>query len=226
VRILIVEDERKVAGFLSKGLKEAGYVADMAESGSAAEAMTSQTDYDLIILDVMLPDQNGMDTARHLRRDGHQGPILMLTALGTTQDKVRGLDAGADDYLTKPYSMEELLARVRALLRRPTSGRNQPIKLHYADLEMDLVQRKVLRRGQDIHLTAREFALLEYFLRNAGRPLTRTSIGEHVWDLHFDNESNVIDVYINMLRKKIDQPFGSRLLHTLIGVGYVLRQDP
>jgi two-component system copper resistance phosphate regulon response regulator CusR len=212
-----------MASFLLRGLKEAGYAGDLAESGLAAESMASENEYDLVILDVMLPDQNGIDTARHLRRDGYGGPILMLTALGSTQDKVRGLDAGADDYLAKPYSMEELLARVRALFRRNSSAGATVSKLQYSDLELDLLSRKVVRAGKEINLTSREFSLLEYFMRNPERPLTRTSISEHVWDVHFDTESNVIDVYVNMLRKKVDQPFPSKLIHTVIGVGYVLK---
>ena len=223
MRILVVEDEPKMLGFIRRGLSEAGYAVDGAESGASAEALASENEYDLVILDVMLPDQNGIDTARHLRRDGYQGFLLMLTSLGTTQDKVRGLDAGADDYLTKPFSMDELRARVRALLRR-NSG-SAVTKLNYAGLEMDLVARKVTRDSQEIRLTAREFALLEYFLRHPERPLSRTQIGEHVWDLHFDSESNVIEVYMNMLRKKIDQPFESKLFHTLVGTGYVLKTE-
>jgi two-component system copper resistance phosphate regulon response regulator CusR len=223
LRILVVEDQPKMASFLLRGLKEAGYAGDLAESGLAAESMASENEYDLVILDVMLPDQNGIDTARHLRRDGYGGPILMLTALGSTQDKVRGLDAGADDYLAKPYSMEELLARVRALFRRNSSAGATVSKLQYSDLELDLLSRKVVRAGKEINLTSREFSLLEYFMRNPERPLTRTSISEHVWDVHFDTESNVIDVYVNMLRKKVDQPFPSKLIHTVIGVGYVLK---
>jgi DNA-binding response OmpR family regulator len=223
MRILVVEDQKKMSGFLKKGLTESGYATDVAETGSAAEALVSETTYDLIVLDVMLPDQNGLDTARHIRRDGYEGPILMLTALTGTKDKVHGLDAGADDYLTKPFAFEELLARVRALLRRKSTG--QQSVLRFADLEMNLVTRKVIRAEHDVNLTAKEFSLLEYFMRNPNRPLSRTSIAEHVWDVHFDSDSNVIDVYINLLRKKVDSPFKQRLIHTVIGVGYVLRQD-
>jgi len=222
MRILVVEDQKKMANFLKQGLNEVGYAVDVAEGGQTAEAMVSANEYDLLILDVMLPDQNGLDTARHLRRDGFQGPILMLTAMSTTKDKVHGLDAGADDYLTKPYAFDELLARVRALLRRKASAGSSLIK--YSDLEMDLIHRKVTRSGRDIALTAKEFSLLEYFLRNPDRPLGRISIAEHVWDIHFDSESNVIDVYINMLRKKIDTPFPKKLIHTVVGVGYVLKE--
>lgn len=209
--------------FIKKGLSEAGYSVDVAETGRSAEMLANENDYDLVVLDVMLPDQTGLDTAMHLRRDGYKGPILMLTALTSTQDKVRGLDAGADDYLTKPFAFEELLARVRALLRRQTSGLNSTLR--YGDLEMDLVTRKVTREAQTLSLTPKEFSLLEYLIRNADRPVTRTSISEHVWDVHFDTESNVIDVYINMLRKKVDQPFPVKLIHTLVGVGYVLKRE-
>ncbi len=223
MRLLVVEDQKKMSGFLKKGLVEAGYSVDSAESGTAAESLASENTYDLIVLDVMLPDQNGFDTARHLRTDGYQGPILMLTALAGTKDKVHGLDAGADDYLTKPFSFDELLARIRALLRRrnPESHSN----LRFADLEMNLISRHVTRDGKALVLTPKEFALLEFFMRNPNRTISRTAIAEHVWDVHFDSESNVIDVYINMLRKKVDQPFGSKLIHTVIGAGYVLKQE-
>jgi DNA-binding response OmpR family regulator len=227
MRILVVEDQLKMANFLKRGLNEVGYAVDVAENGVVAESYMAQGEYDLVVMDVMLPEQNGIDTARHIRRDGYEGPILMLTALATTKDKVVGLDAGADDYLTKPYSFDELLARVRALLRRKSSshaGGNS--SLQYSDLEMDLVQRKVSRAGQEITLTAKEFALLEYLMRNAERPVGRVSIAEHVWDIHFDSESNVIDVYINMLRKKVDAPFGKKLIHTVVGVGYVFKENP
>lgn len=224
MRILVVEDQKKMANFLKKGLSEAGHIVDVANSGGAAETLAGENPYDVIVLDVMLPDQNGLDTARHLRRDGYAGSILMLTALSGTKDKVYGLDAGADDYLTKPFSFDELLARVRALMRRRGIGESSTM-LKHEDLEMDLVSRKVQRAGKEIHLTAKEFALLEYFMRNPNRPLSRTAISEHVWDVHFDSESNVIDVYVNLLRKKVDHPFGTKLIHTVIGAGYVLRKE-
>lgn len=224
MRILVVEDQKKMASFLKKGLMEAGYVADVAETGGTAESLVAENEYDMIILDVMLPGQNGIDTARHIRADGYAGPILMLTALAGTREKVHGLDAGADDYLTKPFEFEELLARIRALLRRKGAGNALNSELKFGDLEMNLVTRKVLRGSTEIVLTAKEFGLLEYFLRNPNRPLTRTEIGEHVWDIHFDNESNVIDVYVNMLRKKVDAPFEAKLIHTVVGVGYVLKE--
>jgi DNA-binding response OmpR family regulator len=225
MRILVIEDQRKMAAFLKKGLSESGYSVDVAESGASGEILASENDYDLILLDIMLPDQNGLDTARHLRADGFGGPILMLTALGTTRDKVYGLDAGADDYLTKPFSFDELLARIRALLRRKGSGTAPESNvLRFSDLEMNLVNRKVVRAGKELALTPKEFSLLEYFLRNPNRPLSRASIGEHVWDVSFDTDSNVIDVYINLLRKKIDAPFERKLLHTIIGAGYALKE--
>ena len=225
MRILVVEDQKKMSGFLKKGLTEAGYGVDVAETGETAEALLSEIDYSLVLLDVMLPDQNGLDTAKHLRRDGYKGPILMLTALSGTSAKVAGLDSGADDYLTKPFEFEELLARVRALLRRNSqnSGSEQT-QLKIADLELNVLNRTATRGGTVISLTAKEFALLEYLMRNANRIVTRTQILENVWDIHFDNNSNVIDVYINMLRKKIDAPFRVKLIHTVIGAGYSLKE--
>jgi two-component system copper resistance phosphate regulon response regulator CusR len=221
MRVLVIEDEKKTASFIRKGLQEAGYVVESAESASGGLTMSANSEFDLIVLDVMLPDGNGMDVARQLRNEGFKGFVLMLTALDSTRDKVRGLDSGADDYLSKPFEFDELLARIRALLRRKEGGRT---KLGFEDLQMDLVLRKVQRSGQEISLTQKEFSLLEYFLRNVNRPLTRTEIGENVWDVHFDNESNVIDVYVRHLRKKIDEPFPTRLLHTLTGYGYVLKR--
>lgn len=226
MRLLIVEDEKKMAGFLKKGLEEAGYSVDYAASGAAAELMAAENAYDLIVLDVMLPGQNGLDTATHLRQEGYQGPILFLSALSGTKDKVRGLDAGGDDYLTKPFSFDELLARVRALMRRRGEHTGEiSTQLKFADVEMNLIARKVLRQGRDIPLTAKEFSLLEYFMRHPNKPLSRTTISEHVWDVHFDSESNVIDVYINMLRKKLSAAGEKKLIHTVVGVGYVLRED-
>ena len=225
MRILVVEDQVKTSQFVKKGLNEVGYSVDITDSGLAAESYVASSEYDLVILDVMLPDQSGIDTARHIRRDGYSGPIIMLTALSTTKDKVNGLDSGADDYLTKPFSFEELHARVRALLRRNNSKSGMNSILNFSDLEMDLVHRKVKRGTTDIVLTAKEFSLLEYFLRNPERPLGRVSIAEHVWDIDFDSESNVIDVYVNLLRKKIDSPFDKKLIHTVVGVGYVLKES-
>lgn len=223
MRILVVEDQPKMASFIKKGLNAQGYLVDVSETGMGAESLMAENAYDLIVLDVNLPDQNGMDTARHIRSDGFKGPILMLTALSSTKDKIHGLDAGADDYLTKPFDFEELLARIRALLRRNSGVETS--KLRFADIEIDLVHRKVLRANVEINLTAREFSLLEYFMRNPNRPLTRVEISEHVWDVNFDTNTNVIDVYINMLRKKIDTPFQKKLIHTMVGYGYILKDN-
>lgn len=225
MRILVVEDQIKMAQLVKQGLSEVGYAVDLAEAGATAESLVSENDYDLVILDIMLPDQSGLDTARHLRRDGFAGPILMLTALSTTKDKVIGLDAGADDYLTKPYSFDELLARVRALLRRNSKAGPTSV-LRFSDLELDLISRKAHRSGKEVSLTSKEFSLLEFFMRNPERPLGRVSIAEHVWDVEFDSESNVIDVYVNLLRKKVDHPFPNKLIHTVVGVGYVLKEGP
>lgn len=219
----MVEDQRKMSSFLKRGLTEVGYAVDVAESGAAAELLMSENEYDLCVLDLMLPDGNGLDLARRFRADGYVGPILMLTAMASTRDKVRGLDSGADDYLTKPFEFDELLARIRALLRRKETGAET--RLIFEDLEMNLVTRDVTRRGKKIEMTQKEFALLELFLRNPNRPLSRTTISERVWDVHFDSGSNVIDVYIRMLRKKIDEPFETKLIHTVVGVGYVLRSS-
>lgn len=221
MRILIVEDQPKMASFIKKGLNAQGYIADISETGVGAESMIVENEYDLIILDVNLPDQNGMDTARHLRRDGATMPILMLTALSTTKDKINGLDSGADDYLTKPFEFDELLARVRALLRRNNKSGNTKIRV--GDLELDLIRRRVVRNNVEINLTTKEFSLLEYFVRNPGRPITRIEISEHVWDVNFDTNTNIVDVYINMLRKKIDSPFEKKMIQTMVGFGYILR---
>ncbi|GIL16499.1 MAG: DNA-binding response regulator [Oligoflexia bacterium] len=224
MRILIVEDQIKMALSLQETLSSAGYQSDAAESISSAQEKFKQHSYDLILLDVMLPDGDGYQFAQYLRDNLYQGPILMLTALSTTRDKVQGLDAGADDYLTKPYSQEELLARVRALLRRKSIPTNKTT-LKYADLEMNLIDRKVKRGSVEIVLTAKEFSLLEYFIKHPEQPLTRSQLTTEVWNVRADTETNVVDVYINLLRKKIDQPFSSKLIHTVVGVGYVLREN-
>ena len=221
MRILVVEDQPKMASFIKKGLVAQGYIVDLSETGMGAESMLVENLYDLVVLDVNLPDQNGLDTAIHLRRDGFKWPILMLTALSSTKDKIHGLDSGADDYLTKPFDFEELLARIRALLRRNTGSENS--KLRFGEIELDLVLRKVVRSNIEINLTAKEFSLLEYFMRHPNRPLTRVEISEHVWDVNFDTNTNIIDVYINMLRKKVDSPFEKKLIQTMVGYGYILK---
>jgi len=223
MKILVVEDQPKMASFIKKGLNSQGYLVDVSETGMGAESLITENAYDLVVLDVNLPDQNGMDTARHIRNDGFNGPILMLTALSSTKDKIHGLDSGADDYLTKPFDFEELLARIRALLRRRTTAETSRIR--FADIEMDLIHRKVTRDNVEVVLTTREFSLLEYFMRHPNRPLTRIEISEHVWDINFDTNTNIIDVYINMLRKKIDNPFPKKLIHTMVGYGYILKDN-
>ena len=223
MRILLVEDDKKVASFIRKGLEEEGYAVDVAADGEAGLFMGLDRLHDLIILDVMLPKKPGFQVLRELRQAKVATPVLMLTARDTVEDKVQGLDAGADDYLTKPFVFAELLARVRALLRRGAEARSP--RLQVADLVLDPATRSVTRSGQSITLTNREFALLEYLMRNAGRVLTRTTITEHVWDYDFDSGTNVIDVYVNYLRKKIDAGHEPKLLHTVRGAGYVLRES-
>ena len=223
VRILLVEDDRKVASFIRKGLEEEGHAVDVAPDGETGLAMGMDRLHDVIILDVMLPRKPGFQVVRELRQAKVATPVLLLTARDAVEDKVQGLDAGADDYLTKPFAFAELLARVRALLRRGAEARAPQLRV--ADLVLDPATRTVKRGGEPIALTNREFALLECLMRNAGRVLTRTTIAEHVWDYSFDSTTNVIDVYVNYLRKKIDAGREPRLLHTVRGVGYVLRSD-
>jgi two-component system copper resistance phosphate regulon response regulator CusR len=224
MRLLVVEDNPKMAGVLRKGLSENGFAVDVAHSGHDGEFMAANEAYDVVILDLMLPDQDGLLVCKNLRRRGVQTPVLMLTALSATQDKVTGLDAGADDYLTKPFEFDELVARIRALLRRGQA--REGAMLRFEGVEMDLLKRTASRDGQRVKLTAKEFALLEYFMRNPNRVVTRTAIGEHVWDMNFEAESNVIDVYVSMLRRRIDKGFGKQLIHTVVGAGYMLSAEP
>ena len=223
MRILLVEDDRKVASFIRKGLTEEGYAVDVSYDGETGLLMGLDRLHDVIVLDVMLPQKPGFQVLRELRQAKVATPVLLLTARDAVEDKVQGLDAGADDYLTKPFAFAELLARVRALLRRGKAGQT-PV-LQVADLTLDPAARTVKRRDVAIPLTNREFALLEYFLRNVGRVLTRTMIAEHVWDYSFDAGTNVIDVYVNYLRKKVDAGREPKLIHTVRGVGYVLKID-
>ncbi|NOY44412.1 heavy metal response regulator transcription factor [Deferrisoma camini] len=224
MRILVVEDEEKVASFIRKGLEEERYAVDVALDGEEGLELAELNPYDLIVLDLMLPGLDGFRFIQRLRAQGVHTPILVLTARDSVGDKVKGLDLGADDYLTKPFAFAELLARIRALLRR--GAPQAPPVLQVADLTLDPAARRVTRAGKPIELTAKEFALLEYFMRHAGRVLTRTMILEHVWDQSFDSYTNVVDVYVNYLRKKVDQGFEPRLIHTVRGVGYVLREEP
>ena len=223
MRVLVAEDEPKVASFLQRGLTAEGYAVDVAADGPTALSSAVDAAYDVLIVDVMLPGMDGLTVVRTLRNRGLRAPVLLLTARDTLADKVVGLDSGADDYLTKPFAFEELLARVRALLRR--SAPATPPVLTLADLRLDPVSREVTRSGQRIDLSPREYALLEFFLRRAGQVLSRAVIAQHVWGVDFDTFTNVIDVYVNYLRKKIDADFDPKLLHTVRGVGYVLK-DP
>ncbi|MDQ6956102.1 MAG: response regulator transcription factor [Mariprofundaceae bacterium] len=223
MKILVVEDEERVAQFIQKGLKEEGHAVDVSYDGEDGGFLAEVNDYDLILLDVMLPKKNGISVCREIRARGVVTPVLMLTARDSVEDRVRGLDAGADDYLVKPFAFEELLARVRALLRRRSDSKTPTLQL--ADLELDPITRLVTRAGKPIRLTTKEYSLLEYLLRNADKVLSRTLIGEHVWDMNFDPESNVIDVYISHLRNKIDKGYDVALLHTMRGQGYLLSAD-
>jgi two-component system, OmpR family, copper resistance phosphate regulon response regulator CusR len=223
MKILIAEDEKKVANFVKKGLQEEGYVVDLALNGEEALRLATETPYDLTILDIYMPKLDGLTVLRRLREEKVKTPVLLLTARATIEDKVRGLDSGADDYLTKPFAFQELLARVRALLRRQVeSGTNV---LQVGDLSLDPSRRTITRGAQKIDLSLKEFSLLEYLMRNAGRVLTRTMIIDHVWNYDFDNETNVVDVYVNYLRRKIDAGHDLKLIHTVRGVGYVMKAD-
>lgn len=221
MRILVVEDEKKVASFVKKGLEEESYAVDVSYDGEEGGYLAETNPYDLIVLDIMLPQKSGLAILRELRDKGINTPILLLTAKGSVEDKVAGLNAGADDYLAKPFVFSELLARIRSLLRR--GGEKAPV-LKFADLTMDPVTRKVTRGGVDIELTSKEYALLEYLMRRPNQVLTRTMISEHVWESDFDTFTNVIDVYVNYLRNKIDKGFDKKLIQTVRGVGYILKE--
>jgi heavy metal response regulator len=223
MRLLVVEDEKKVAGFIKKGLEEEGYAVDWVSDGNEGLWMAVDGVYDLILLDINLPGMDGLEVLRELRKKEIKTPVLLLTIRATIEDKVLGLDTGADDYLTKPFAFQELLARVRALLRRRVEA--EPPLLQVADLTLDPARRVVFRGQEKIDLTTKEFALLDYFMRNVGRVLTRTMIAEHVWDYDFDPMTNVIDVYVNYLRKKIDAGREPKLIHTVRGAGYVLQVE-
>ena len=221
MRLLVIEDEQKVANFIKQGLEEEGYAVDHAADGASGLQMALEGLHDVIVLDVMLPKLDGLSVLQQLRQETITTPVLLLTVRATIEDKVLGLDAGADDYLTKPFAFEEFVARVRALLRR--RAETAPPILQVADLALDPARRVVSRGDQKIDLTPREFTLLDYFMRNPGRVLTRTMIANRVWDYTFDSATNVIDVYVNYLRKKIDTGHDTKLLHTVRGVGYVMK---
>lgn len=221
MRLLLVEDDVSLAAFIQKGLQEERYAVDVGEDGDEGLQLATRTAYDLVILDVMLPKQNGLAVCRKLRAQGHTVPILLLTVRDSVEDKVAGLDCGADDYLAKPFAFAELLARVRALLRRGAIP--APGLLTLGDMDLDPAAHRVWRCGREITLTSKEYAILEYLLRNANRVLTRTAIIEHVWDIHYDSMTNIVDVHIRALRAKIDRPFSNPLIKTVRGVGYMLQ---
>lgn len=225
MKILVVEDEPKTLQAIRQGLEESQFEVDVAYDGLIAKRLALKTSYALIITDVILPGLNGFELVRELRGQGVATPILLLTALGETEDKISGFDAGADQYLTKPFQFSELLARVRSLTKRGTLVAMTAQTLRYAGLEMNLDAKTVSRDGRLIDLTAREFALLEYLMRNQGRVLSKPDIAERVWDLNFDTGTNVVEVYINYLRKKIDKDFPTKLIHTQFGMGYVLKEE-
>jgi two-component system copper resistance phosphate regulon response regulator CusR len=224
VRILLVEDESRVAGFIAKGLREQAYAVDIAGDGEQALYQAAVNQYDIVILDVMLPVKDGHTVCRELRASGFRTPILMLTARGAVDDRVEGLDSGADDYLAKPFDFKELLARLRALLRRSAALRPQVLRV--ADLTLNTASHAAARAGKPVSLTAKEYALLEFLVLNQGRVVGREQIGQHVWDENFDPLSNVIDVYIKRLRAKLDTGFSRRLIHTRRGEGYILSAQP
>ena len=223
MRILVVEDEKKVSSFIKRGLEEENYEVLLAADGEEGLALAAEKPVDLIVLDWMLPKKDGLTMLKELRSKKIVTPVLMLTAKDTVEDIVAGLESGSDDYLTKPFAFAELLARVRALLRRSEMDRGAEI--HFADLRLDPVTHKVWRGDREIDLTAKEYGLLEYFMRNANQVLTRTMIADHVWDYTFDSFTNIIDVYVNYLRKKIDRDADKKLIHTVRGVGYILKEE-
>jgi DNA-binding response OmpR family regulator len=223
MRVLVVEDEASIANFVRRGLSEAGYAVDMARDGEEGLAYALAAEYDLLVLDIMLPGMDGLALLGKLRERGVKTPTLMLTARDTVEDRIEGLDAGADDYLVKPFAFPELLARIRALLRRPPLQTDTVLSV--ADLEMDTAARQVHRRGRLIDLSPREYAVLEYLMRHPNQVLTRTQIGEHVWNFDFYNESNVVDVYIGYLRRKIERDNDTPLIQTIRGMGYRISED-
>jgi heavy metal response regulator len=219
MRILVVEDEKRIADFLSRGLQGAGYAVDLAATGGHGLDCIHSADYDLVILDLMLPDMDGLQVLEKIRNQKLGPPVLILSARGALDERVKGLEQGADDYLVKPFAFVELLARVRALLRR---GQPAPEKLQVADLSLDCIRRKVTRAGEPIDLAPKEFGILEYMMRNKGRPLSRTMIVEHVWDMDYDGLTNIVDVYIRHLRSKIDDHYPTKLIQTVRGIGYMI----
>ena len=225
MHLLLIEDDQEAAQFLLKGLRESGYTVDHSGDGRDGLFQATEGRFDLIITDRMLPHMDGLALVKFLREQGVRTPVLVLSALGTVDERVQGLKAGGDDYLTKPFAFSELLARVEALLRRSAAPDAAPTRLKVCDLEMDLLSRHVARGGREIDLTAREFKLLEFLLRHAGQVVTRTMLLESVWDLHFDPQTNLIDVHMSRLRQAVDRGFGKPLIHTVRGAGYVIRDE-
>lgn len=225
MNILIVEDEHKVASFLKKGFEENDFTVDIAYDGVSAKELAGKNTYDLMVIDIILPDVNGLSLCRQFKDENPARPVIILTALGTTDDKISGFDAGADDYLVKPFEFRELLARVKVLIKRYNKTESAQNKLVFSDLELDIEKKKARRGGKEIELTAREFMLLEYFMRNRGRVLSRNDIAEKVWALDYSFNTNVVDVYVNFLRKKIDKGFETKLIHTRVGLGYVFDES-
>lgn len=225
MNILLVEDEPGIAGMINKGLTETGYRVSVAPDGHTGLQMATANTYELLILDIMLPGINGMELCRTLRKSKNNTPVLLLTALGTTDNIVAGLDSGADDYLVKPFKFAELQARIRALMRRKNGDTNQENILRIADLEMDADAKLVKRNGQEINLTSTEYRMLEYFMKNQRKIISRMDLLENVWGVDFNMATNVVDVYLNYLRKKIDKDFEHKLLHTVIGMGYILKDQ-
>lgn len=222
MRILVIEDDKKIASFLTKGLRQSGFAVDHADNGEDGLHLAISTPYDAAVIDIMLPQRDGLSVLQEIRAKKINTPVIILSARTSVDDRIKGLQVGGDDYLVKPFSFSELLARLQALIRRSTHAA-EPTTLAHADLKMNLITREVTRAGQVIELQAREFSLLEYLLRNAGRPVTKTTILEHVWDYSFDPQTNVVDVVIHRLRGKVDRDFEPKLIHTLRGVGYVLK---
>ncbi|MFP4347040.1 MAG: response regulator transcription factor [Thermodesulfobacteriota bacterium] len=222
MRILIVEDDSKIASFILKGLKAAGFAVDHAADGETGLDLALAEPYDAAIIDIMLPERDGLSLIREMRKEKLNIPVIILSAKGEVEDRIKGLETGGDDYLTKPFSFSELLARVQALIRR-SSGISEPTRLTAADVSLDLITREVYRDGRRIELQPLEFSLLEYLMRNAGRVVSKTMIMEHVWDYHFDPGTNVVEARISRLRDKIDKGFDKKLIHTVRGVGYVLK---
>jgi DNA-binding response OmpR family regulator len=225
LKVLVVEDEPKVSAFIKTGLEENECDVDVAYDGQIGEKLALSKEYNIIILDIIIPYINGLELCKKIKTTKPDTPILMLTALGTTDDKVTGFESGADDYLVKPFEFKELIARIKALTRRAFTVAEVSHKLKVADLELDLNKKVAIRGGKTIELTAKEYSLLEYFMRNKGRVVSRIDISEKVWDINFDTGTNVVDVYVNILRKKIDKDFTNKLIHTRVGMGYIFSNE-